>query len=189
MHTKLFFLVIFASSTAFSSIQFEPKTINTKSEKKVLLGKDIIRVLKKKNSSFKPLEISKFSKGVQNLFKKSRKELPMSVTADFNGDKVQDLAVLGKAGNTYKLLAFTSSKNSYKVHTISSWSAKAFRETFTYKGKIIRYLSLITKKQIKAPANFNKDAFQLETYQGYTELFYFDGKSFKVNKGAVKLQL
>ncbi|MGH1469451.1 MAG: hypothetical protein ACRBBP_11375 [Bdellovibrionales bacterium] len=176
------------SSIALGSLQFEPRTINTKSTKIVKPGKGIEKAIKSTHPSFQALKVSEFSNDVQKLFKKSKRALPMSITADFNGDGLQDLAILGKTKKGYKLLAFTSSKNLYTAHEISSWPDKVFKRTFTHKGKIVRYLSLITKKQIEAPANFNKDAFQLETFQGYTELLYFDGKSFKVNTGAIKLK-
>ncbi len=187
MRIKFLFSILITCFTVCASAQFEPTIVNTKSNKKILLGKKIQKVLIKEKLSFKPIEILKFSKEVQGLFKKSKKELPMSITADFNGDNIVDLAVLGKTKKNYKLLAFTSLNNSYKMHEIASWSPKVFKKIFSTKGKFIRYLSLITKKQIKSPSNFKKDAFQLETYQGYTELLYWDGDSFKINKGALKL--
>ena len=184
------FLTYFIFSVLIPNIAFgviEPKIINSSSLRTVDFGERMDEHMKKNHPDFKLLSFNDFSKEVRNHFKKLKRQLPMADLGDFNGDSKKDAVVLGKEKNKFVLLAIMSSKKSFQSQKIKDWTSKDFNEVFKTNRGIVRYISSLDRRYITNP-KFNKDVFQLETYMGFTELLYYEGGKFKINKGRIVLK-
>lgn len=184
------FLTYFVFSILIPNIAFgviEPKLINSSALRTVDFGERMGDYMKKSQSDFKVLNFNSFSKKVRNHFKKLKRQLPMADIGDFNGDSKKDAILLGKKKNKFVLLAILSSKKSFKSQVIKDWTEREFNEVFRTDEGIVRYISSLDRRHI-TNSNFNKDVFQLETYMGFTELLYYEGGKFKINKGKVVLK-
>lgn len=189
LYKLLLLSVLFFSWSSEAKLAATPGLINTKKTKSVVFGKEIERIIKKERPGFSPLKISVFKNEVIGLFKGSKNNIPMAVVGDFNGDKINDLVVLGKNKKNFELLAFLSEKSTFKLVPVAQWTMKNFLKAFYYEKKIVRYLSFVPKSKVKKPKNYKNDLFQIETYLGFTELFFFDGKKFQSNdKGHLELK-
>lgn len=172
-----------------AQVLIEPEIKNTLSERTVKLSPHIKTPLKSQHPSFKILDYKNFSQDVQKLYSKKSASLPMAVLGDFNADKVKDLVVLGRDKKHFKLLAFVSSNQKYKLITVARWTPQNFRKSFSHKGKLVRYLSFVPNKLVEKPPSFKADMFQIETYQGFTELFFYKNEKFESNTGQIQLKL
>lgn len=136
------------------------------------------QAITKWNFKFKLFKFEEFIPDVQDLFEKNNlaKVAPMRVAGDYNGDKVEDFALLGEAGKQQYCIVALSGKK-WKIVEVRSWSDPKFKSTeikttnATFSG-IPTYL---TKAAGSLPESYkkktNREAIQLEAYLGAVELF------------------
>lgn len=120
------------------------------------------------NHKFKPYASADFSSEVNELFTSDLKKVaPMRLVADFNGDKVDDYALLGEADKQQYLIAVLSDKKDPKVVVVEKWSDPDFK-----KNNVAYYL---TRAAGSLPESYakknNREAIQLEAYLGSVQLF------------------
>ena len=120
------------------------------------------------NHKFKPFASSDFSSEVNELFTTDQKKVaPMKLVADFNGDKVDDYAILGEADKQQYLIAVLSDKKEPKVVVVEKWSDAEFK-----KPSLAYYLARAAGSLPESYTKKNgREAIQLEAYLGSVQLF------------------
>ncbi len=165
--------------------------VNTKETKKILIGDEAKKVLKKWDPDFVVYDIDAFPATVVNLFKEdAANNLPMAVLADFNGDQKQDIALLGfnQKKNKEKVIILVAKDKSYQVvevrekEYIKPTASSIETENGTEYG-LSFYLSMMKSSELKFKNNltskYKPDALQLENYAGQTSAYYLKPNSKK----------
>lgn len=130
------------------------------------------------NHKFKPYASSDFSSEVLELFTSDMKKVaPMKVVADFNGDKIDDYAVLGEADKQQYLIAVLSDKKEPKVVVVEKWSDPNFKRAKIegVKSSSVGVSYYLARAAGSLPESYlkknNREAIQLEAYLGAVQLF------------------
>lgn len=132
------------------------------------------------NINFKPFSLSDYPFEIQTLFTNLSREAPMRVIADFNGDQVDDYALLGEA-NGQQFLIVVASGRQFRVVQVETWSDRNFKTTIFagLKSKITGVPVYISKGAGSFAevyrARHHRDSIQLETYLGPVRLFSIRG--------------
>jgi hypothetical protein len=167
---------------------------NTPTEKKVILDKEALSVLKKWDPNFTVFQLNNYPRTVVNLFSDAKQELPMAILADFNGDHQKDIALMGHNKTKERIVILVAQKNSYVAVEVRSRTytdpASSFINTDEKKREkgLGFYLSLLSSQDLRFAKNtkrtFKPDALQLENYGGETSAYYL--KHLGKNKFEVK---
>jgi hypothetical protein len=163
----------FFMNEAYAANIDEPKIINTRADKKTYYNDKIKEILAKKHKKFSPYTFEDYSESVQNLMEGTRKNLPASITGDYNGDGKTDLVLMGSKKNKHTVIAFLSNGSGYKDYVVSSEKA--------YKKPLDNYLVNIQKSKIVFDDVKSRDAFQVESFGGAAIAKFFNGNKFVEN--------
>ena len=150
----------------------------------------VTELLKKISPQMKIYSIKDFHKSIQLLFANSKNDSPMGFLADFNGDHLQDLALMTYDQNSSYILIFLNSLTELQVVTVEKTpyiNPKKVKTVF-YQSEdtgLISYISLLAQKDIQWKKNSKqqRDLIQLETYLGSTLAYYYDGTKMVAYKG------
>lgn len=137
------------------------------------------------NHKFKPYTAKDFSAEVLELFQSDQKKVaPMKVVADFNGDKIDDYALLGEAGKQQYLIAVLSNNAEPKVIVVEKWSDPDFKKSAVEgtRSSSVGVAYYLARAAGPLPESYakknNREAIQLEAYLGSVQLFKIEnGKS------------
>lgn len=190
--------LILLSGWASASSVVEPKIIPVKNDVGIVeLGYSVNEAIRNSNKDFRLLEVPQFIPSVKDMFIESANETPMASVADFNGDGVNDVVVMGQANKELLVLAVLSNANGYIVKTVSRqvWSnpETTYYPPMVYdsaesnesEGEILRqkglfqYLAIvppgddIASGMLKADYKIAVAAFSLETYFSGTNPVFF----------------
>lgn len=163
----------------FSTISFAaPATLKVHGSLRVVeLDSKLKNALKKYDPSFRVLKETDFSSEAISLFANDEPQAPMFAQADFDGDKNTDIALMGKSGDSYvAIIALKDSSQEWKFFEVVRYSKN---EVSLVKNKKLNiYLSIFASKNLKYKDKgglSQRDALQIEKYQGETNSYYFDG--------------
>ena len=130
------------------------------------------------NFKFKTFAMGDFSPEVQELFSSDlKREAPMKMVGDFNGDKVDDYALLGEVDKQQFLITVLSGKKDWQVVQVQKWSDPTFKKSSVPGVKssavgVPVYLARAAGPLPESYAKQNKrEAIQLEAYLGAVQLF------------------
>ena len=132
------------------------------------------------NVNFRPFAMSNYVNDVQELFTDLAREAPMRVIADFNGDQIDDYALLGEAGGQQFLIIVASGKR-WQVLEVEKWSEPNFKNSSipSLKGVSTGVPVYVSKASGSLADSFKasrkRDVLQLEAYLGSVRLFGIDG--------------
>lgn len=167
---------------------------NTATEKKVILDKEALAVLKKWDPHFTVFQLNNYPQTVVNLFSDAKQELPMAILADFNGDQQMDIALMGHNKKKERIVILVAQEKSYIAVEVQSRDYKdpalSFIKTDNKKREkgLGFYLSLLSSQDLRFSKNkktsFKPDALQLENFGGETSAYYL--KHIGKNKFEVK---
>lgn len=176
--SRLLLPLLFISIKSWAMLD-TPKLIPTSHRlARLELGTSATKALKKFDPQFEIIGEEKFLLNVQTLFKESySEEIPQAAIGDFNGDRVPDVALMGKSHGKILTLALISSKNEYKPVVIQ----QELKYEEKKKGLINYLVKLPAQEQIQGQESiekkFKNDAIKIETFLGPSHLYYFkDGK-------------
>lgn len=133
------------------------------------------------NLNFKPFAMENFTNEVQDLFSDLAREAPMRVIADYNGDGVEDYALLGEAVGQQYLIVVVSGKK-WSVVEVEKWSSVKFKKTMIVgmKDKAPGVPFYIVKASGSLADSYalkhKREALQLEAYLGSVTLYSINGK-------------
>lgn len=189
-------LILISGWASASSV--EPKIIPVKNGVGIVeLGYTVTEALRTFDREFKLLEVPQFIPSVKDMFIDAPNETPMASVADFNGDGVADVVVMGQAHKELLVLAVLSNANGYSVKTVSrqAWSdpettyyppmVQDDAESNESEGEILRQKGLFQYLAIVPPgddlasgmlkADFKRaiPAFSIETYFSGTNPVFF----------------
>jgi hypothetical protein len=184
--------------SGFTTHAADSQIINTADKIEIILAPEAAAALKKWDPIFKIYASKDFAPSVIGLFKDSKDSIPMGVVGDFNGDKKQDVAVLGHSGKkeiavlllnegkTYKpIVARTNDYKKPSSVTIPAGELGSEETGLGFYLGVEKAADLNFKKSPNTPSS--RDGLQLETYGGDTRLYYLDKKNkLKEYKGLVE---
>lgn len=149
------------------------------------------KALKKYDPHFNPWLYKNFMPIVRSDVKLSEKSNLASVIGDFNGDKLQDVVILGSSKKNDALVAVLSKGQSYRVMEIQKYPIKTDPKkewmTVPPKGEkeygywtFLSHVKPGSKKSSyeKKVLNLKNDAFSVNYWGKALILYYWNGKKF-----------
>lgn len=138
------------------------------------------KAIEKWNPKFKTYQLNDYPKLVRDLFTQRRTELPMAVRADFNGDGLVDLALMGHdQKNTYVLFVAKFPKGEkvvqvIKLDNMDPTKLKATNGEVTEPGLPL-YIGLAEGEEIgRSDVKKSADSLFVETFGGKNDLYQLD---------------
>lgn len=112
---SLLFVPLVSQALTQPSIQKRPRKVGA-----VQLGPDVEAALKAFDPNFRIFKDTEFILAVQDIFAEEAEdgETPMAVVADFNGDRIRDVAVIGTNGKDQLTLGILSGPEGYSIQVI-----------------------------------------------------------------------
>lgn len=141
---------------------------------KIVLDENLNRVLTQKYKGFRVYDDKSYSKKAK-LFLSSRSKIsPSAITGDYNGDGYKDVILLGKHKGKERIVAFISKGlDRYQDYTFTYKTAQ--------KSPYTSYLVNVNASEVKFKSGKKRQAWQIETYGGAFESYYFAEKGIKLN--------
>ena len=140
--------------------------------------------LKRFDPEFTPRHFIDYPRWVRNGYKLSSRQAPFAVVGDFNGDRIQDVVVLGDNRVAGRCLVILSSGKDFKVVDVQIEresravpSQKSDSERDEYDG-IQTGLSLVRPGIIRSPyedrpLRTTTDAFEVTHYEASAKVVYY----------------
>ncbi len=165
----------------------------------VVLGLRAEAALNKFDPLFRIFNSSVYISSVQDMYKDhSENETPMGIVGDFNGDKIDDIALMGQTHNEQIVIVLISNKDKYDVVELerseyvdpkkSLYPPKSDDQNDSEDGDVepeqglFTYLSVFRandpEKTIMEKKKYKFDAIQIENFRGPTRLFYYKNGRF-----------
>ena len=180
-------LLFILPSLAFA--QIEPDVINETQEQSVKLGADAEKAIKKFDKNFIILKPRHFLAPVIGIFEGFPRELPQAVAADFNGDRVRDIVVMGlteeKKTIVVKAILIQSSQKGYFVTPIDQWNARqkrgtSLKDAYNKLHDLEMYLGLSERIEVRnSNVPLDRRSFKIEVYNSKTTLLFTEGGAIK----------
>lgn len=130
------------------------------------------------NNQFKPIDMNSYNTEIRDLYTDLEHEAPMRVVEDFNGDGIDDYAILGENQNQQYVIVALSGTN-WKILEVERWSDENFKSTpiVTAKDKDTQNSTAIYLTKARGgqadqfKAKNKKNALQIESYLGSVRQF------------------
>lgn len=178
----------------------EPSIVKSGGEMSLNMGADISKALKSYDSVFRPLRSDQFRQPVVDLYAEDKRAVPGALINDFNGDKINDLLLLGtseKDGKAkVKAVLFVSSGDHYLPRLVEFWEsnryltwvetrsgAKEIRNWHMYFKVLLESEKKILKSGGLLRIPNNTRGFKIMNYYGSGHPYYFkNGKIYTFSK-------
>ena len=139
-------------------------------EPEIKLPKEALKAVNKWNNKFKPFPLKAYSPTTKKLFQeRAKNEVPMAFVSDLDGDKTEDVAILGEDSKKQYLLALINKNNKWKLTVVKTWDFANIEKSNTpgeYEQEVgIPFYIL--------PAQSGERGLQVESYLGTPEVCKF----------------
>jgi hypothetical protein len=164
------FSEISIASVIIESKKATPEVNSFTSEPEIKLPKEALLALKKWNSKFKPFSLSAYTPAVKKLFtERAKNEVPMAFVADLNGDKVEDVAILGQDEKKQYAIVLMNKKNKWSVSVANTWEFSNVEKSEVPGEYEVEY----GVPFYILPSQSEEKGLQVETYLGSSKVYKF----------------